>query len=147
MLARIQNAFVNALNATKSGKFPKHVVIVFDDDLISYLDYKHSNEIASLLGIWLEWIVGELKSAIAARKDVIPLKCQKVMPFFYWVTAPVHYNFLKERNNMWVKLNLSMDSITKQQENMCVIKLKEHWDSKDGNIVINNRITEIGMAA
>ena len=41
-----------------------------------------------------------------------------------------------------------MESVIKQESSlMRVIKLKEHWDSKDSLLVINDRITEMGMIA
>ena len=48
---------------------------------------------------------------------------------------------------MRLKFNLSLESVVKQETNMRVIKLKEFWDSKDSQLVINDRITEVGMAA
>ena len=48
---------------------------------------------------------------------------------------------------MRIKLNLSMESIVWQKPNMRVIKLKDAWDSKDSHLVVNDRITEVGMIA
>ena len=80
--------------------------------------------------------------------EQLPAKCRKVTPFTYWVTAPIHSYFSKERNSLRIKFNLGLESVIKQQQpNMRVVKLKEFWDSKDSNLVINDRITEMGMIA
>ena len=147
MLARIQNAFAKGLNSSKSGKLPKYVIVVLDDDLISYLDYRYSDGIASLLGTWVEWLVKEFSELIDSRLKQIPAKCRNITPFMYWVKAPTHNFFTKDRNSMHVKFNLCLESVIKQQKGMRVIKLKEFWNSSDSHLVINDRITEIGMSA
>ena len=48
MLARIQNVLVSALNGSKHGIFPKYIVVVLDDDIISFLDCKTSDGVATL---------------------------------------------------------------------------------------------------
>ena len=50
MLAWIQNAFISTLNNTcKTGLFPKYVLVVLDDDLMSYLGCPTSDGVATLL--------------------------------------------------------------------------------------------------
>ena len=147
MLARIQNSFANALSACKKGGLPKYVIFVFDDDLISFLDYKHSDGLASMLGEWIQWLVKQIQQLLTERMSQLSSKCRKIQPFLYWVTAPSHSYFSKERNSMRMKFNLSLESVVKQEQNMRVIKLKEHWNSTDSHLVINDRITEMGMIA
>ena len=146
MLARIQNAFVSKLNSKPytAGCRPAYVIVVLDDDLIVYLNHKSSDGVATLFGNWMEWLVTQISDALKTRASQLPKKC-KIQPFIYWVTAPTHHFFSKERNNLRIKFNLSLESIVKQQENMRVIKLKEFWDTKDSMLVINDRITEVGM--
>ena len=70
-----------------------------------------------------------------------------MLPFIYWVTAPIHSFFSKDRNKLRIKFNLSLESVIRNKDNMRVIKLKEFWDTKDSHLVINDRITEMGMIA
>ena len=147
MLARIQNAFAAGLNGCKNGLLPRYIVVILDDDLISYLDCKTSDGCAVLFGSWFEWIVKQFKSLVHDRLEQLPTKSKKVKPFFYWLTAPIHNYFSRERNALRIKLNLSMESVIKQENEMRVIKLKDHWDPKDAHLVINDRFTEIGMLA
>ena len=56
MLAHIQNTFVSAFNKTKDKLLPKYIVMVFDDDLITYLGFKRGDGVATLLGSWVEWL-------------------------------------------------------------------------------------------
>ena len=46
-----------------------------------------------------------------------------------------------------MKLNLSMESVIRTKENMRVIKLKEHRDTKDSLLVVHDRMTETGLSA
>ena len=49
MLARKQNAFASALSSEKKEKIPNYVVIVLDDDLISFLNFEDEG-VVTLLG-------------------------------------------------------------------------------------------------
>ena len=146
MLARIRNCFAVALNSAKDGLFPHYILVVLDDDLISYLDCKVADGVASLFGIWIDWLVKEINDMIKTWLSQIPLKSKKILPFVYWVTAPIHSYFSKQRNNLRIKFNLSLESVVHQQENMRVIKMKD-WEMKDSMLVINDRITEFGMTS
>ena len=54
MLSRIQNTFAAALNQMKKMNLPRYVVIVLDDDLITFLNFKDEGA-ATLLGTWVKW--------------------------------------------------------------------------------------------
>ena len=137
---------MNAVNSQKSSLLPKYVLVVLDDDLISYLDFKREG-LATLLGTWVEWLVKELSEIVKTRLSQLPLKSRKVVPFFYWVTAPNHTYFSKERNALCTKFILSLESVIRAQDNMRVIRLKDGWNSKDSLLVINDRMTENGLSA
>ena len=91
MILRIRNSLVTGLNQQKNGILPKYIVVVLDDDLITFLDFKHDG-VATLLGTWVEWLAKEFNDVIKLRKDQLPKKVKKFEddPFFYWVTAPTH---------------------------------------------------------
>ena len=145
MLARLQNTLVAALNKTKSHVLPKYILVILDDDLISYLNYSKDGA-ATLLGSWIEWLVGKFNEAVNDRKRQLPTKCVRYDTFFYWVAAPTHSFFSSERNKLRIKYNLSLESVIRSQPNMRVVKLKEFWDSRNSCLVINDRITEDGMS-
>ena len=67
-------------------------------------------------------------------------------PFIYWVAAPLHTSFSYQRSAIHTKFNLSLDSVIHTKENMRVIRLKEFWNTKQGCLVVNDRITEEGIS-
>ena len=80
MLARIQNAFAEGINKCKTGNLPKYIIIILDDDLISYLDCKTIDGVATLFGTWIEWLVAEMKILLNEHYARVPAKCKKVNP-------------------------------------------------------------------
>ena len=144
MLVRIQNTFASSLNKCKY--LPKYMVVVPDDDLITYLGCKNEDGIATLLGRWMEWLVDEIQELIKKKKSLLPAKaCRDSYPFIYWVAAPLHHYFSKDRNALRVKFNLSMDSVVRAQKNMRIVTMKEFWEPKNSALVINDRMTETGL--
>ena len=129
----------------KNGVLPKYIVVILDDDLIDYLNFKAEGA-ATLMGTWIEWLTGELQSLINDRISQLPVKC-KVKQFFYWVTAPIHNYFSKECNAMRIKFNLSLESVLRTKDTMRAIKLKDHWNSKDSAYIINNRFSDVSLSA
>ena len=146
MLARLQNTFASALNQSKKCNLPNYVIIVLDDDLITYLNFNKEGA-ATLMGSWIEWLVKQFKELIATRLSQLPPKAKKFTPFLYWVNTPTHALFSSQRNKLRIKFNLSLESVIRSEKDMRVIKLKEHWNSKDSTLVVKDRITEEGMSA
>ena len=99
MLARLQNSMAQGVNSTtKTGRLLKYIIILLDDDLISYLNFSQDG-VATLLGTWAQWLADQFDELINSRRKQLPSKC-KVEPFFYWVTAPTHHYFTKDRNQL-----------------------------------------------
>ena len=147
MLSRIQNTFAVALNQTKKGDIlPRYVIVVLDDDLIMYLDFKKDGA-ATLLRTWVQWIVKGFNRLLDIRRKQLPSKCVKTNTFFYWVTAPIHSHFTKERNNLRMKFNLSLDAVIRTQHNMQVLRLKEFWNTGDTSLEVHDKLTETGLSA
>ena len=148
MLARIHRSLVNSINSNKQGFLPKYYLFVLYDDLITYLDYCHEDGLATLLGTWVEWLANEPEKLIKTRRDEVPDKSKKLpTPFLYWVAAPTHSFFSKERKSLHIKFNLCLESVIRTKDNMRIIKLKEYWNTKDSNLVINDRMTELGLTS
>ena len=125
MLARIHRSLVNSINSNKQGFLPKYYLFVLYDDLITYLDYCHEDGLATLLGTWVEWLANEPKKLIKTRRDEVPDKSKKLpTPFLYWVVAPTHSFFSKERKSQCIKFNLCLESVIRTKDDMHVIKLR-----------------------
>ena len=149
MLAQIQNTVAQVVGSNKkSGLMAKYVIIVLDDDLISYLDSGlEENGLATVFGTWIEWISKEINSLIDCRLGQLPLKLKKYRPFIYWVAAPIHHFFSKGSNQKRIKFNLSLESVVRAHENnnMRVMRIKDGWNTQDSKLVINDRISEVGL--
>ena len=65
MLGRLENCFTAALNQTKKNAIqPDYVLVILDDDLISFLGLNSCNGLAILLGTWVQWIAESYADAI-----------------------------------------------------------------------------------
>ena len=73
MLSRLQTTMATAINKCKDHLLPKYIIVVLDDDLISFLDFKHDGA-ATLLGSWIDWIATEFQSLIDQKKSFLPAK-------------------------------------------------------------------------
>ena len=146
MLARLQGTMGAALNSNikAGGLLPKYFIIVLDDDLITFLDFKEEGT-ATLLGSWIEWLSAKYEEMIKKQLRKLPEKGKKKHPFLYWVAAPTHNYFSKERNDLRIKFNLSLESVIRGKNNMRIIKLKNVWETKNSKLVINDRMTEFGL--
>ena len=123
ILARLQNTMVSAINSTNKadgGLLPKYFLVVLDNNFIAYLDYTRDG-LATLLGNLVSWIAKEFDVLIRRHLKDLPQKSSRGLdPFFYWVTAPIHSYFSKERNQLRIKFNLSLESVIQTFDNMRV---------------------------
>ena len=147
MLARIQNSVANAIN--KNKHLPSFLVIILDDDIITYTDYMNLG-VSEIFGKLLGWLVKEIDQLITTRKKQLleKSKCEDEL-FIYWSIAPTHYYFAKECNELRAKFNLVLQSVVHQYDNMRVIKMKDYWKADNPNLVnkVNGKITDEGMHA
>ena len=135
-----------AMALNKNRKLPKFILLILDDDLITYLDFK--GEVSSMLGTWLSWLMEQFESLIRQRHDLLPMKSKRQYePCMYWCTVPVHSEFNTRRNEIRKKFNLCLESICKGKQDVYVIKMKERWSFEDKALVMNDKITELGMDA
>ena len=65
MLVRLQNSFVSAFNNKNTGgpPLPKFILIVLDNDIISFLRYTGVGS-AEMMGSWIQWLAEQLDSMI-----------------------------------------------------------------------------------
>ena len=89
MLVRLQNTFTRALNENNS--MPKFILVILDDDLIQYLNFKEAGA-SQLLGSWIEWLSQQFTDALHSKRDKLPRKAQQET-CIYWVLPPLHHDF------------------------------------------------------
>ena len=145
MLVRLQNTFASAMN--KNPLLPKYVLVVLDDDLITYMNYKGTG-VAVLLGEWVTWLVKTFQELIKKRKEQLPNKSKKEnMPCMYWCAAPTHVNFSLERNTLRKKYNQCVETVMKldASKNMRLIRFKDRWNSMDSSLVVRDKMTDHGL--
>ena len=83
---------------------------------------------------------------ITTKKSYLPAKAvEEHEPTVYWTAMPTHKNFTD--NDSRIKFCNTLESIVKTLADMWVIKIKEHWDFHDENLVVNNRMLSSGTAA
>ena len=92
MLSWIINSFVQALK--KHTKLPKYLVIVLENDLMEFLNYREFG-ISSMYGEWLEYLAKNLMEVAINRCEQLPKKPKRDdYPLFYWSAVPHNKNFL-----------------------------------------------------
>ena len=131
----------------KNPLLPKYVLVVLDDDLITYMNYKGTG-VAVLLGEWVTWLVKTFQELIEKRKEQLPNKSKKEnMPCMYWCAAPTHVNFSSERNTLRKKYNQCVETVMKldASKNMRLIRLKDRWNSMDSSLVVRDKMTDHGL--
>ena len=145
MLSRLKNTLVYAVN--KRSKLPKYIVIVLDDDLITYLDYCNHG-MAAMLGEWIEWIAEQFAKICEKRKTQLPAKAKKDShPVIYWVAPLQHKNFPPIMAEARSLLTSCIQTVTKTHTNMRIIRMKEIWEYNNSHLVSKTGvITEYGLS-
>ena len=146
MILRLQNTLAGAFNKYKDLPLPKYILVVLDDDLITFIDYK-STGVTDLLAKWINWLIAEFQDLIDKKKKSLPAKAKCAeQPCVYWCAAPLHNNFNHQHNDLRRKLNTCMELIFKGNKNgMRLVKLKNRWDTADSSLVCNDKITDKGL--
>ena len=85
------NSFVHAMNS--KYYLPDYIIVLLDDDLIDYLQYKKFNT-ANLLGPWIEYLMQTFAEEIQNRFQQLPSKAKlELITQVYWVEPVPHVNF------------------------------------------------------
>ena len=112
--------------------------------MMSYLGYARHG-VCDLLGQWIQWLMTKFRNLIHDKKGLLPARAKAAdSPLFYWIAAPLHENFSHDINEIRKKFNLCLHTTAKTLSNVQVIQLKEIWQY---NLVVNNRITDLGLHA
>ena len=139
------NSLLQALNT--KFHMPEFLIILLDDDLIEFLQYKKIGA-ASLLGPWIEYLAEVVSTSLNQRRDDLSIKAKlPEQTQFYWVEPVNHENF--EHGNRQIRdvFRQCLEVNCKLYENMRILKICEFWDRKDDNLVMNNRLTKQGLSA
>ena len=143
MFVQLQNTFASAIN--KSNSLPKYILVVLNDDLITFLKYDKEGA-AGMLGNWLMWLSEQLSELIKTRKEKLPVKAKKDHePCIYWAMAPTHQNFNARCNIIRKKYNSCLETLFKGNTLIRILKLRDHWNPSDSSMVINDTITKHGL--
>ena len=144
MLSRIINSFISAVN--NKIYLPAYLIILLDDDLIDYLQYKKFG-VSTLYGNWLEFLAGNIQMTLEKARDELPnfaKAAEKTQ--VYWVEPPNHIEFTSEDKQMREKFSHCLEALTKIYNDMRVLKISTPLCKEDSNLVINNRFTKMGLA-
>ena len=90
-LSRLTNSFIQAMNT--KFHLPDFIVVILDDDLIEFLQYKKYS-VATLLGTWIEHLTDFMAESLQKHHQQLPSKAKLKQPTqVYWVESLSHNNF------------------------------------------------------
>ena len=125
---------------------PDFIIILLDDNLINYLDYKRFN-VASLLGPWIEYLCQFFAESLQRFQSLSQKARPKLPTQVYWAEAVTHCNFDYLDQQAREIFTQCLDATCKlHNDQMRVLKLREFWDRNDDSLVINNQLTKQGVA-
>ena len=146
MLIRLQNTFAAALNK-KEMRMPKYIIVVLDDDLISFLRYSRKG-LADIMERWVTWLVHNFEQLLVTKRNKLPKKAVRMgEPCVYWCAAPVHNNFDDSQNIARKVFNSCLDSLLKGNQTMRVIKFKDHWNVHTEQLIRRGNYTDYGYSS
>ena len=138
VIARFGNLLVNVINKKCDGKFlplPKIIVITPDDDLIKCIDPEGQEHcVTKPITRVLNHIMTEFDRNVASYKDYLQAKSIRADPHFLWIAAPLHSNFLENRNLQRQKFNRCLEEVVKLHHQAYTLSLKKVWDLQDPNL-------------
>ena len=147
MVSRYRNLLVGIL--AEQIILPKLLVVVPDDDLITYVNHQTAG-LTKILDRVINWLMKEYSHIIDAQKDYLPVKAKRNhLLQIVWIEAPHHDNFMDIDNEMRAKFNACLRTIGKLYDNVSVLELKKIWDPTDSNLFLKDayRFTADGMKA
>ena len=122
----------------------KCIVVVLDDDLMTFLGYNNMGA-TEMIGTWMEWLMNEFISLIDDKKLKLAKRAYRDgEPFIYWTVDPMHNRFCFAKNDFRHKYN---QATSRKFQGVRIIKLKDHWDPSNTSLVTNDKITDEGIAA
>ena len=142
MLSRLRNAPVIAFN--KSKVLPKMVVVIIEDDLISYFDKIYNDieepmtekDITKLYTHSVKWVMSEFRKIFETiKEDILPSKAKRNdWPHFLWILPTTHKNYF----NNWKRevFTQVIKRAARLQSNVFALELKQLWDFDDSSLFL-----------
>ena len=127
---------------------PKLVVIVPDNNLISYMDFGTKFGVSRSIGRILDWLMSEYDKIISSQKDYLPSKAKReYFPQIVWIEVPENDNFSHGNNLMRSKFNTALATASNFHDNEHVLELKKVWDPHSKNLFLKEerRFTATGL--
>ena len=116
MISRLQISMAKAIN--KAMYLPDYIIIVLEDDIIDFLEYRNYS-VSAMYGTWLDWLAKEFNELIFKKQAHLPVGARNDNETqIYWTTAVYHKMFTLAETQMREKFNNCMETVTKAYENM-----------------------------
>ena len=147
-LARIRHALCAAFN--EMNKVPKIIVIIMENDVINCINRAEPNKFtAKIFKTAIKWLMREVFRMDMTYRDVIPSKALKGGPPHYLYIVPTTHKNCKT-NELRELFGQQLEIVGKEKAdtNLSVMRLKQVWDSQDGNLFLKpqQRLTPEGKA-
>ena len=143
MLARLTNTLLSAMR--QKSRLPKMIVIIFEDDLIKFLNYNDYG-VTEMFKKVLEFLTKTIRKSIDEFKTSLPVKAKRVdTPQLVWILPTNHQNYLN--NTLRRKFATELEKVTKAQRDSTFLKLRQVWDTANPKLVspTKNRMTSEGL--
>ena len=134
-LSRMRNLIVHAIQG--QVLLPKMIVVVTDDDFITYLhsfDPKLTDDISAPISRIINNIMTEYGRIIISHRDNLPLKSKCWNFPHIWILPPFHDNFAN--NSQRVQLAAAIESTAKFHEQTSALELKKAWDAHNTGLFV-----------
>ena len=135
VLSRFRNLVMRAFGIF--NKLPRLIVVVCEDDLAKAI---HINDFGISEGYqrMCEWLIREYKRNLLTIKEKLPRKsiCTD-WPHILFLAPSVHKNYNNDKYRK--KFTHAMENALRESrnaENMSILRLRQMWDSEDGNIFL-----------
>ena len=142
-ISRLRSAFQKGIQ--DNVILPKYVVIVPDNDIITYFNHTGLG-FGKSMGRIINHLMSEYNKLILAQKDFLPTKAKKLLqPQMVWIQLPYHKYFM---NNPEREIfNESLMDVVHFHDNTTTLPMKKVWDPEDGNSYADDaqRFTSNGL--
>ena len=147
----MHNCLVGAIRDKKV--LPKFIVIVLDDDLISFVKHKLGHKlmqndqlVKAAFDRILRWLMSQYSRLIATQKEYLPNRAKREnQPNVIWIEPPMHDAF--QNNQLHLLFGRSLEKIVSFQEKNFSLQLKKSWDPRNRALfnAEDHRYTTLGF--
>ena len=88
LLASMLNSLIKFI--TKNPTLPKYIVVLFDDDVIHWVNYEDYG-VTEIYGRLMKWFITQVDRVIKSQNEYLPQKAKKHhRPYVIWMGASNH---------------------------------------------------------